>query len=446
MTMFFARFWERLPPSVRHRLHEAANILLPYRKRLSQLDSQHRSLQTAHAGQEQHLLQLQEEHRALRAAHADQEQHLLQLHREYRALQAAHADQEQHLLQLHREYRALQAAHADQDRHLVQLQEQNRTLQAASCADTHRITRLRQHTDELTAIRLTHEDRLARLEAHITALTTAAVERESKLQEKTELDYQLLIIHQQLLAEFADAEPRFHEIYKRCRPFTMTSIERLYSLYKAVEYLAAAEIPGDFVECGVWRGGSCMLMAETLLSLGKPNRRIFMFDTFDGHPAPDPERDIDLWGNHAYQEWRSQTNDGAVKGWGRIPLDEVISNLQSTGYPGALLRFVKGMVEDTAQWNLPGKLALLRLDTDWYASTQMALQHFYPLLTPGGVLILDDYGHYQGQRQAVDEYFHAIDEHLLFHRIDYSCRVAVKPAIDSRRAFARPPSAIAAPE
>jgi O-methyltransferase len=285
------------------------------------------------------------------------------------------------------------------------------------------------HNEQSTSLKHEHQDRIARLEAHIAALTAAAVERESKLQEKAELDYQLLMIHQQLLAEFGDAEPQFREIYERCKPFTMTSIERLYGLYKGVQYIAAAEIPGDLMECGVWRGGSCMLMASTLLALGKPDRRIFMFDTFEGHPAPDPERDVDLWGNRAYEEWRSQTHEGAIKGWGRAPLDEVMDNLQSTGYPRTLLRFVKGMVENTAPCNLPEQLALLRLDTDWYASTRAALAHFYPLLAPGGVLILDDYGHYQGQRQAVDEYFQAIGQYLLFHRIDYSCRVAVKPAM-----------------
>jgi hypothetical protein len=169
-----------------------------------------------------------------------------------------------------------------------------------------------------------------------------------------------------------------------------------------------------------------MLIAATLLSVGESGRRISMFDTFEGHPAPDPERDIDLWGNRAYDDWRHQTHDGAVKGWGLASLDEVRRNLESTGYPDALLCYVKGMVEETAPQNIPDRLSLLRLDTDWYASTRAALVHLYPRLVPGGVLILDDYGHYQGQRQAVLEYFSDTSEALLFHRIDYSCRIAVK--------------------
>ena len=270
------------------------------------------------------------------------------------------------------------------------------------------------------------ERRLAHLEAHNAALTDAATTRERQLQAKAELDYQILMIHQQLLAELQDAEPRFQPIYEQCKPFSMTSIERLYGLYKSVEYLIDAAIPGDLAECGVWRGGSCMMMAATLLETGKCDRRILMFDTFEGHPAPDPERDVDLWGNRAHAEWQQQTNSGTVKGWGLASLEEVRQNLRLTGYPDDKLTYVKGMVEDTAPTHIPEALSLLRLDTDWYNSTRAALVHFYPRLASGGVLILDDYGHYKGQRQAVDEYFREKGERLLFHRIDYSCRVAIK--------------------
>jgi O-methyltransferase len=279
----------------------------------------------------------------------------------------------------------------------------------------------------LEAIKTAHEERVAHLEAHNAALTESAIVRERELQKKTELDYQLLMIHQQLLAEFSDAEPRFREFYERCKPYTMTSIERLYSLYKSVEHIATAGIPGDLAECGVWRGGSCMLMADTLLSLGKSDRRILLFDTFDGHPQPDPERDVDLWGNRAHDEWRQRTTDGDVKGWGLASIDDVRRNLARTGYPGDKLRYIKGMVEQTAPAHVPERLSLLRLDTDWYNSTRAALVHLYPRLSPGGVLIVDDYGHYKGQREAVDEYIRETGERLLLHRIDYSCRVAVKP-------------------
>src|SRR3990172_2905041 len=77
-------------------------------------------------------------------------------------------------------------------------------------------------------------------------------------------------------------EARFLEIYEKCKPYTMTSKERMYALYKAVEYITTAKIPGDFVECGVWKGGSAMLIAHTLLSLKETNRKIWLYDTYEG--------------------------------------------------------------------------------------------------------------------------------------------------------------------
>src|SRR5580704_3851513 len=183
-------------------------------------------------------------------------------------------------------------------------------------------------------------------------------------EKRAALDYQGLMNVQGLMAEFKDLEPGFLDVYERCKPFTMTSIERLYSLHKCVEYLSAASIPGDFAECGVWRGGSCMMMASTLLAAGTSARSILLFDTFEGHPMPDSERDVDLWGNSGYDEWRRMTNDGAVKGWGLATLDDVRANMASTGYPAEKLEYVKGMVEDTVPPHIPERLALLRLDTD----------------------------------------------------------------------------------
>ena len=271
-------------------------------------------------------------------------------------------------------------------------------------------------------------ERVSYLENHNAKLTDAVITGQKKLQEKGALDYQILMTHQGLLAEFRDLEPQFQESYERCTAYTMTSVERLYSLHKCVEYLVDASIAGDLAECGIWRGGSCMMMAQTLLASGDRDRRILMYDTYEGHPQPDPERDIDLWGNSGYEEWRRQTSEGQVKGWGCASLKEVRENMQTTGYPDDKLEYVKGMVEETVPVHIPERLALLRLDTDWYKSTRVALVYLYPKLVTGGVLVIDDYGHYRGQRQAVDEYFAAAGGRPLLHRIDYSCRVAVKSA------------------
>jgi len=279
---------------------------------------------------------------------------------------------------------------------------------------------------DIAAYQQAYAERVAELEAQITALVESAVRHEVNFQRKQELDYQLLMAHQQQLAGVKDLDPDFFEFYERCRPYTMTSIERLFALYKTIEYVCTNGIGGDLLECGVWRGGSCMLMALALLHHGSTDRRILMFDTFEGHPMPDAKRDIDIWGGRAIDEWKQREAAGTVGEWGFASIDEVRTNLISTGYPADRLVFIKGLVEATASENVPKSLAMLRLDTDWYDSTKVALDQFYPRLTPGGVLIIDDYGHYKGQKQAVDEYFDKIKELPLLQRVDYSCRIAVK--------------------
>jgi hypothetical protein len=168
-----------------------------------------------------------------------------------------------------------------------------------------------------------------------------------------------------------------------------------------------------------------MMMAYGLLKQSDKGRKIYLFDTYEGHPRPNAEKDVDLWGNQAADEWRQRQDEG--RGWGAAPLPQVRKNLLSTGYPADQLVFIKGMVEDTIPANQPDALALLRLDTDWYDSTKAAINYLYPKLSPGGVLIIDDYGHYRGQREAVDEYFRSIGEMPLLQPVDYSCRVMVKP-------------------
>jgi O-methyltransferase len=283
---------------------------------------------------------------------------------------------------------------------------------------------------ESTRLRAEHATiaakRAAELEKHNELLTVSATEAVRKLQEIEQRDYQIIMAQQQLLAGMRDSDPCFNEIYEKCRPFTMTSVERLYALYKCVEYIISANLEGDFAETGVWRGGSCMLIAETLLALGSSSRRIFLFDTFTGHPRPDAEKDVDIWGNRAIDEWQRITGEGK-HAWGYVSLEEVQANLALTGYPTSKLIFVEGMVEETVRHILSmDKLALLRLDTDWHDSTKASLEYLYPRLVSGGVLIIDDYGHYEGQRLAVDAYLKASGESILLNRIDYSCRLGVK--------------------
>jgi len=106
------------------------------------------------------------------------------------------------------------------------------------------------------------------------------------------------------------------------------------------------------------------------------------------------------------------------------PLEEVKRNMEATGYPPAQISYIKGKVEDTLPAEAPAQIAVLRLDTDWYESTRHELVHLYPRLSPGGVLIIDDYGYWTGARKAVDEYFR---DSLFLGRIDDTGRIAIKP-------------------
>jgi O-methyltransferase len=219
-----------------------------------------------------------------------------------------------------------------------------------------------------------------------------------------------------------DSSAAFNELCGRVRPFTMTSPERLHALHEAVRYVIAADIPGDIVECGVWRGGSSMMAALTLLELGA-ERRIWLYDTFEGMPPPG-DNDVRYSGESAESLLESADRaPGAWNEWAWATLEDVRRNMSSTGYDA--FEYVSGPVENTVPANAPDEIALLRLDTDWYESTRHEMEHLYPRLADGGVLIIDDYGHWQGARRAIDEYF--ADRPILLNRIDYTGRIAVKP-------------------
>lgn len=213
------------------------------------------------------------------------------------------------------------------------------------------------------------------------------------------------------------------EIVSRVDPYTMTSLERRASLLGAVDHLVKHRIPGDIVECGVWRGGSMMAAALALMARGDTSRHLYLFDTFEGMSEP-TDRDRSVDGESAQAQLQRTTRAAMV--WAVASLEDVQANLSSTGYPREKIHFVRGKVEDTIPATLPERIALLRLDTDWYESTLHELRHLYPLLARHGVLIIDDYGHWQGARQAVDEYFADSREPVFLHRVDYTARLLVK--------------------
>ena len=208
--------------------------------------------------------------------------------------------------------------------------------------------------------------------------------------------------------------------------FTMTSVERRFALIESIRYLHRAGVKGAFVECGVWRGGSSMLMASESQTLDEM-RDLYLYDTFEGMPPPEAV-DVDFCGvsaNDRLEASRSDSDRSEI--WARALIDEVKTNLRTTGYPEAKLHYVVGKVEETIPGTMPESIAMLRLDTDWYSSTKHELEHLYPLLQSGGVLIIDDYGYWKGARRAVDEYFAGRKDAPLLLRVDQTCRAGVKP-------------------
>ena len=223
---------------------------------------------------------------------------------------------------------------------------------------------------------------------------------------------------------FPEATRDEQRIIDACAPYTMTSLERQWALLKAVQYIDRHAIPGDIVECGVWRGGSIMLakMARAGHSIA---RRYMLFDTFKGMTAP-TIHDVNYRGEPAAVPFaadeREDHNEGCY-----ASLQEVEQNLSAAGFAPGEAILCQGPVEETLRDSrmLPDRIALLRLDTDWYESTRIELEVLYPRLAPGGVLVVDDYGHWEGSRRAVDEYFRS-DAPLLV-AVDYAGRVAIKP-------------------
>lgn len=221
-----------------------------------------------------------------------------------------------------------------------------------------------------------------------------------------------------------DMDEDFNRLYAELEPYTMTGKVRMYALYRALHHVVQNKIPGDFVECGVWRGGSSMLAAKTLMQLGDSGRKLYLYDTYRGMSEPG-EVDVSRDGEEARRQW-ARSQNGDVNTWCYSSLAEVQKNLACTGYPADQIVFVEGKVQDTIPGTSPEKICLLRLDTDFYESTYHELVHLYPRLSKNGILIVDDYNFWQGAKQAVDQYFEEAGIPAFLHRIDNAARLVVK--------------------
>jgi O-methyltransferase len=171
--------------------------------------------------------------------------------------------------------------------------------------------------------------------------------------------------------------------------------EALEQTYTIARSLIDQEIPGDFVECGVYAGAHCAVMANAFLSSHREDdrRKIHLFDSFEGLPAAD-ERDQEIWAHH-----------GAKTGEAACSLSDVKANMKRWGIPDSMLVYHPGWFEVTVPaWRtgFPNRIALLRLDADLYSSTKTCLEYLYPLVVRGGWVIVDDWN-LSGCRQAVNE-------------------------------------------
>lgn len=224
-------------------------------------------------------------------------------------------------------------------------------------------------------------------------------------------------------------EDHERDIVEAVRNFTMVSPERLVANMDAVKYVVERNIPGAIIECGVWRGGSTLSMIKMLQHLGVDDRDVYLYDTFEGMPAPG-EADTSPFEQSALETW-NETPDGTKPWkWAMDPeiygIDFIRKVMADTGYPADRIHLVQGTVETTIPGTLPEKAAIVRLDTDWYESTLHELVHFYPRMSPGAVLIIDDFGHWDGARRAVEEFFSKNQPPIFFSRTDYTGRVGVK--------------------
>lgn len=202
--------------------------------------------------------------------------------------------------------------------------------------------------------------------------------------------------------------------------YSLTPLIRRWTLIKSLHYINKKKVIGDIVECGIWRGGNLFLAKKIQDKYYKEiKRKLYGFDTFEGMPEPSIHDGVKV--NKTYQNFKNKNEP-----WTKASLDDVKNFSKKLFSDIDEFNFIKGKVEDTLKdnKNLPNKISLLRLDTDLYESTKVELNILYPLLVEKGILIIDDYGDFQGCRKAVDEYFS--DKNVLMISVDKSCRVIVK--------------------
>lgn len=197
----------------------------------------------------------------------------------------------------------------------------------------------------------------------------------------------------------------------------MMPLVNLQTLFEQAIYCEKNNIEGDFVECGVWKGGAVGMMALANLQYGKVPRKLHLFDAFDDICEPDPTKD----GSRALEDVKRLANknnaepSGALKpvkgmydtfgGYGTIKsCNDLLT--EQIGYKSNYIIYHKGWFQDTLPTDAAdiNKIAILRLDGDWYDSIKICLEYLFDKVQKGGLVVIDDYGYYEGCTKAVDEY------------------------------------------
>jgi hypothetical protein len=252
------------------------------------------------------------------------------------------------------------------------------------------------------------------------------------------LGFEIKRIKKGSAASDAASESEFVRMLEIVRASTMVSRAGLFSLYRQALFCERQNLAGDFVECGVWKGGAVGLMALINLAHGNSPRHIHLFDSFEEICEPDEKVD----GARAIDEVTRWSRNGGTKGrltplkgvydhrGGPGTVEENRRLLEHTiGYDPAHIHFHKGWFQDTLpeQHKDVGRIAILRIDADWYASTKICLDYLFGKVVSGGFVIIDDYGAYDGCRKAVDEFVESTGKPLFLNYVNKDIRYVVMP-------------------